>query len=215
LAVLGGLTAVVPEAVVQHGFAASVRRRADRVPLNLHDIGASATYFLRRHAPGIDMDLQHRAHRGAQNARLLQHMVQGGLEPRGIGPLLASFDQGWADGLLRDLSPLPSMPDTAQEFQPLGTMPRAGLLISGRIWQRRELMRRAGVEAALGKIVTVICLSPTTWYHHHNFESGGFWVQRGGVYGKSVRDQALIRRAGFVGRAGDEAARIAKTRPIS
>ena len=215
MAALGGLTAVVPEAVVQHGFAASARRRADRVPLSLHDIGASAAYFLRRHAPGIDMDLQQHAHRGAQYARLLQHMVQGGLEPRDVWPLLASFDQGWADGLLRDLGPLPCRQDKAHTFQALGTTPREGVLISGRSWARRELMRRAGAEATMGKIVTVICLSPTTWYHHHNFESEGFWMQSGGIYGKSLRDQALIRRIGFVGRVGEEAVRVAKTRPVS
>jgi O-antigen biosynthesis protein len=215
MAAQGGLTAVVPDAVVQHGFAASVRRRADRVPLSLQDIGASAAYFLRRHAPGADMDEQHHAHRGAQKARLLQRMIQGGLEPRDIRPLLASFDQGWADGLLRALSPLSSWQDKAHTFQALGTTPREGLLISGRSWARRELMRRAGVEAARGKIVTVICLSPTTWYHHHNFESGGFWMQRGGIFGKSLRDQTLIRGIGFDSRTAEETVRIGKTRPIS
>lgn len=214
LAPLGGLTAVVPEAVVQHGFAASARRRADRVPLSLYDIGVSAAYFLRRHAPGTDLDVQYDAHRGVQKMRLLRHMIQGGLEPRDVWPLLASFDRGWADGLLRDLGPLPCRQDKARAFQELGTTPREGVLISGRSWARRELMRRAGVEATMGKIVTVICLSPTTWYHQHNFESGGFWMQRGGVYGKSLRDQALIRRIGFVGRAEEEAVRIAKTRPV-
>jgi O-antigen biosynthesis protein len=37
-----GATAIVPDAQVHHGFEASARRRADRVPLSLRDIGASA-----------------------------------------------------------------------------------------------------------------------------------------------------------------------------
>ena len=215
LAALGGLTAVVPDAVVQHGFAGSVRRRADRAPLSLHDIGASAAYFLRRHARDADVALQLRAHRDAQNARLIRQMVQGGLEPRDINTLLASFDQGWAEGLLRAFDRLTYRQDKAQEFLSFGTMRRAGILISGRVWARRNLARRAGVEAALGKIVTVVCLSPTTWYHQHRFESGGFWMQRGGIFGRSLRDQAVLRRTGFAGRLGEEVARISKTRPIN
>src|SRR5690606_23264203 len=54
LAAAGHLTAVVPRAEVIHGFAASARRRADRVPADLTDIGASTAVFLRRHAPGAD-----------------------------------------------------------------------------------------------------------------------------------------------------------------
>ena len=214
LARLGGLTAVVPNAVVQHGFAPSRQRRADRVPLTLHDIGASTAYFLRRHAPNADMADQHQTHRHAQRARLLTHMVKGGMEPRDIAPLLAGFDQGWVAGLacvMADPIPLTGEP---QPFQPLGTHPRDGALISGRIWQRRELKRRAGVETATGKIVTVIYLSPTTWYHRHHFESDGFWLQQGGVCGRSLRDQPPLRIKSFAARLSEEVLRIAKTRPV-
>ena len=215
LAGLGGLTAVVPDAVVQHGFAASDRRRADRVPLSLHDIGASTAYFLRRHASANDFGAQKRAHRHVQRARLLSHMVRGGLEPRDIRPLLDSFDQGWVEGLARDLTRQMPLSDTGRAFLRLGTKRRSGVLISGHIWQRQELLRRAGVEAAMGKIVTVVCLSPTTWYHRHNFESQGFWMQQGGRYGKSLRTQMLIRPKSFAARLREETARIAMTRPVS
>ena len=47
---LGFRTAVVPKARVHHGFHASDRRRSDRVPTTLHEIGASSMVFLRRHA---------------------------------------------------------------------------------------------------------------------------------------------------------------------
>ena len=215
VAALGGLTAVVPEAVVQHGYAASVRRRADRVPMSLRDIGASSAFFLRRHAPTADMIAQHIFHRRAQKAGLLTHLVQGGLEPRDIAPLLAGFDTGWAEGLLRNLQALTALPAADLPFQRLATGPRAGVLISGRIWQRRELLRRAGVEAATGKIVTVICLSPTTWYHRDKFESGGFWMQQGGVFGRSVRNGAAVQIGSFAKRLSEEAKRIGRTRPIS
>lgn len=215
VATLGGLSAVVPEAVVQHGFAASVRRRPDRMPLSLRDIGASSAYFLRRHAPTADVSMQHRIHRGTQQARLLAHMVKGGLEPRDITPLLAGFDVGWAEGMARELKALVALRPTEAQFQTLATMLRAGLIISGGLREKRELLRRAGVEAATGKIVTVICLSTTTWYHRHIFESGGFWMQRGGVYGRSVRDQAAPLFGSISNRVREEAVRIGRTRPIS
>ena len=214
LAAFGGLTAVVPMAVVQHGFAASAQRRADRVPLSLHQIGASTAIFLRRHARLADLASQKRVQRQTQKARLLRHLVMGGLEPRDIAPMIDTFDQGWAEGMRRDLRGFEPKPVTETQFQPLGTGPRPGLLIAGRIWQRRNLMRRAGVETALGKIVTVICLSPTTWYHRHSFESGGFWMQQGGIYGKSVRDQALRLPKSFEARLAEEKDRIGATRPI-
>ena len=215
LAARGGLTAVVPDAVVQHGFAASARRRADRMPLDLHDIGASCAYFLRRHAPNADMAALHLAQRGVQRSRLLRHMVRGGMEPGNIGPLLAGFDAGWAKGAARMARCLAPLLGSQTEFHPLETMPRTGVLIAGRRWQRRELLRRASVHAATGTIVTVLCLSPTTWYHRHSFESAGFWLQQGGVYGRSVRDTGFFRFRRFAARVNEEAARIAITRPIA
>lgn len=214
IATLGGLTAVVPMAVVQHGFAASAQRRADRVPVSLHQIGASIAYFLRRHAATADCAQQQQVQRQSQKKRLLRYLVLGGLEPRDIGPMIATFDQGWAEGACRDLRGMQPLPDAEVPFQPLGTGPRPGRLIAGRIWQRRNLMHRAGVEAAMGKIVTVICLSPTMWYHRHRFEQGGFWMQQGGVYGKSVRDHALRLPKSFEARLAEEKDRIGMTRPF-
>ena len=215
LAALAGLTAIVPEAVVQHGFAASIRRRADRAPCSLQDIGASSAYFLRQHAPGCDMAAQYKTHRQTQHTRLLRQMISGAIEPRDVSPLLGSFDKGWAGGLVQNVRQ-PKMPDfQAKDFLRLPTEQRVGVLLTGRLWQRRSLLRRAGVEAALGKIVTVICLSPTTWYHHQMFESAGFWVQQGGVYGKSVRDGRPLRLSGFSARLREEAARIGRTRPVT
>ena len=214
IAALGGLAAVVPLAVVQHCFAASVMRRADRVPRSLFQIGASSAYFLRRHAPDADLAEQGQAHRQAQRARILRYMVQGGLEPRDVAPVLSSFDQGWDDGIGRTAFAKQVIPNPAQGFQLSGTAPRPGLVIAGRFWQRRTLLRQASVAAANGKIVTVFCFSPTTLYHQHWFEAEGFWVQQGGIYGRSVRDQSAIRHRGFAGRVSAESVRLGMTRPV-
>ncbi len=213
LAALGGLTAVVPMAVVQHAFAGSDRRRADRVPLSLHDIGASVAYFLRRHAPVADVTDQRDAQAHAQRTRLLRHMVDGGLEPRDLAPLMASFEEGWREGAERKMIALLPMANLPREFMLFGTRPRAGVTIAGRLWQRRSLIGKARVEAAAGKIVTLICFSPNAWYHKHWFESDGFWMQQGGVLGRTVRDGPLIEMKGYAARVQQETARIGKTRP--
>ncbi len=90
MAARGLLTAIVPDAQVHHGFFAGPYRRADRVPLSLHEIGASSAVFWRVHA---DPDTDEAADnlRRDQRARLLRHMVTGALEPRDIAPLMAGL----------------------------------------------------------------------------------------------------------------------------
>ena len=58
LAQAGHATALCPRAMVHHGFAASTRRRKDRVPADLFDIGASWAVFARKIIP----ETERRAH---------------------------------------------------------------------------------------------------------------------------------------------------------
>ena len=79
LAATGAVTAIVPQAVVHHGFAASDRRRQDRVPETLHEVGASLAVLARRHGaePGGVLAREVVARR----AGLVAHMVAGRIEP--------------------------------------------------------------------------------------------------------------------------------------
>lgn len=210
-----GLTAVVPAAEVHHAYAASALRRADRAPLSLFEIGASTAVFLRRHLPDGD----HAAHladlRQSQKARLVRLMVEGGLEPRDIGRLLATLDAGINDGGKRPLRPLTPLARTEAPFLPLPDMvPRPGRLIAGRVWQARRCRRQAQAAAARGDIVTLLLLGPTARPHRIAFDPAGYWVQRGGLFGRGDRSGGLIQPWTWRARVAAEARRIRACRPI-
>lgn len=212
LAARGGLAAVVPDAVVHHGYAASVRRRGDRVPRSLHDIGASLAVFLRRHAGDMAaLDRQRRTER----ARALAHMVAGRIEPHEVGRLMAGFEAGVAEGLVRPLPPLlPLTGAGAGDFARFpGTGPRPGAVIAGLFRARRRLEAQAASARAAGAVVTLLILWPGLWRHRHLFRADGIWDQRGGLWGRSDRG-ARAPLGGLSTRAGHEAARLARFRPV-
>ncbi len=209
LAAAGGQTAVVPDAVVHHGFAESPRRRADRTPRDLTDIGASLAVFLRRHAapdPAAAIARQ----RAAERRRALEHMVRGALEPRDVGRLLATFDAGVAEGQARALPSLTPLRAAPPPFLPLpGTGPRPGALLRG----PADSAEAAAARAA-GAIVTLVTLSPGFRRHRMTFRDDGIWHQTGGLWGTSDR------QAGWPGplspdrRLAREAALLARLRPV-
>ena len=211
---MGAVTAVVPEALVHHGFAASPRRRTDRTPRDLSDIAASRAAFLLRHAPGADLQAERAAFRRQERLRLLRHMQAGSLEPSDVGRLLRSFDAGWAEGMTRPPRPLRPLPEPASAFLPFRPVPPAGEaeVLSGR--RLRPLLERARARAATGARPSVFAFSPTALHHRVWFDPAGVWVQRGGVFGRSERNAPLLRLSTIKRRVRDETARVAAARAI-
>jgi glycosyltransferase involved in cell wall biosynthesis len=213
LAARGGLTAVVPGAVVHHGFAEGPYRRADRVPRDLFEIGRSLALFLRRHAGGPSEAALAR-HRSAERRRALAHMVAGRLEPRDVGRLLARFDAGLAEGETEPLSPLPPLEDAPPRFLPFpDTGPRGGLALSGWLWQRARLEAEAAAARRAGRIVTLIALGPGLRPHRMSFGDDGIWRQTGGLWGRSERTEPAPR-VGRTARLALEVARLSTIRPV-
>jgi GT2 family glycosyltransferase len=209
------VTAVVPRAEVHHLSAGSERRGADRVPRSLVEIGASSAVFLRKHAPGIDPAGPLAALMRSEERRLMRHMVSGGLEPRDVGRLLAGLEAGIAEGLAREIDPLLPIGPPPEEFRPLpGTGPRPVRLLSGWIWQGPGLARAAAAQAAAGAVVTVVRLSPTPAYHRLRFTDQGYWLQTGGVWGRSLRQRPLVQPWRMRSRVRAEATRLAAARPV-
>ena len=210
ISALGGRTAIVPDAQVHHGYAASARRRGDRVPTSLFEIGASSAVFLRRH--GADNSVWSRL-QAEQRKRALGHMVAGRIMPGDVGRLMQTLQDGWTDGQSRALGALePIAQGTA--FLPLGTCTRPGRILAGRIWQVRALQQQA-ITITGTHIPTIIALSPSLHAHKMKFDSRGFWVQRGGLFGRSDRNTPLVRWTTFAARVAAETRRIAPVRPIS
>ncbi|NUB45232.1 glycosyltransferase [Fertoebacter nigrum] len=215
LAARGGLTAIVPGAQVHHGYAASARRRGDRVPLSLHEIGASSMVFLRRHAPQRDWPAALATLRAGQRARALRHMVSGGLEPRQVAALLDSLERGLAEGRARP-PPVsqPLLPDPPAFLALPGTGPRPGRLIAGYRRDRRALLHEARLVAAGGAIVTLLCLGLHARPHRQMFSPDGFWIQDGGLFGPADRSEPRLCRTTLARRADAEAQRLAPFRPV-
>lgn len=177
-------TAIVPLAQVHHGFAASARRRADRVPRTLFQIGASLAVFLRKHG-GTAHPTPHvpRAH---QRRRLLAHMVAGRLMPGDVRRLLQTFDAGWAEGLKRTPAQHPQF-SNPPPFVPFGAQSRTHKVISARSWHEAKALMAAKQAVADGQIVSLYLMSPTGLFHRRQFDENGVWIQTGGQFGKSDR----------------------------
>ncbi|GHE01630.1 glycosyl transferase [Defluviimonas sp. 20V17] len=215
LAAAGHLTAVVPEAQVHHSFAASERRRADRAPLSLAEIGASTAVFLRRHAAQEDPAPALARLRAAQRRRLLTMMVDGRLSPPDVKRLLATLEAGLTEGAARPLPALGPLADDPPPFRALpGTGPRPGVVLAGRPWSRRQLRRAALTQLEAGRIATLLCLGPNARPHRMRFDTEGYWEQSGGLFGRSERSGPRFRFARFNDRLRREIGRIGQFRPV-
>lgn len=211
----GMVTALVPLAEVHHGFAASDRRRPDRAPTDLRQIGASWAVFLARHCAPDQAGAAQRRVVGHERRRALQMMVDGRLEPRDVGRLMASLDAGFAEGAERGEVAMPPLPDPEQPF--LSYPGRHGghaVLIAGRLWNRRQQRRRARVETDAGNTVTVMRFTHTALFHRVAFNDDGYWEHIGGLFGRSDRDQRLFRVWSFGARVRFEASRVRVVRGL-
>lgn len=209
-----GLTAIDPMALVHHGYAASDRRRADRVPTSLHEIAASTAVFLRRHAPESDIAAEWGRLHTHQSARIAAHLAARRISQPEADALMTTLAEGWADGMTRGLTDRNPLPPTRTDFLPLpDTGPRKGKVIAGRVWQKPRLLAQARAAVRSGHIATVICLSPSPRAHRICFEPDGFWLQQGGLFGRSDRIGPWFRLTGFAKRVAAETARLAGIRP--
>lgn len=213
LAEQNATTAVVPQAIVHHGFSASVRRTAERVPLTLFEIGASVVAFLRRHSAKAQVEALVAAERVRQSKRLHRHLIDGRLEPRDVRRLLKSFDEGCKAGSGRPVSRPDPIPAGKMAFQPfLTSTPYDHFILKGRPWQAARIRDEARSLVAQGHRVSVFNLSPTIRRHRVVFHPDGFWFQTGGLFGASDRTDPVYRYWRFSDRIDREIARLAEIR---
>jgi cellulose synthase/poly-beta-1,6-N-acetylglucosamine synthase-like glycosyltransferase len=214
LAERGGLTAIVTNAEVQHGFAESARRRADRTPTDLFEIGASHAVFLRRHYKGKKR-FRLTEVVAEQRSRLVRQMVDGHLEPREVGRLIASLRAGIRAGLSRPLESFVPLAAGQTPFLSLKTGPRQGIVLSGWVWWRKSLLRAAEIACRDGKIATILLFAPSPRRHRQRFVADGIWLQEGGVHGRSEPSDPKFRFWRKLTRLKRETQVISRVRPIS
>jgi GT2 family glycosyltransferase len=201
----------LPDAQVHHAFAASDRRSADRVPLSLFDIGASTAVFLRKHAPDAMEDALLRLAED-QRARLFRLVRRRKLGAREVETLMRSLRDGIDAGRDRAHSEH-SIPRRKTAFSALADEP-----ISRDVVLCGPRLRASGLRAEAERLtkdgarVTVFLFEATPRAHRVEFVDGGWWEQRGGLYGRSDRKKPRFQlwRAGS--RLSEELRRIAATR---
>lgn len=213
-----GQTAVVPGAVVHHAFAPSARRRQDRVPSDLTQIGASVQVFLRRHAPAGDWPSVIERLRVEQSARVAAHLAARRIDRAEAARLLQTLEEGLAEGADRPLpvlAPLDPVPAGMGFLALPGTGPRPGRMLAGRLWNKARLERAARQAVQAREIVTLLCLSPTLRAHRMQFTDDGFWLQTGGVFGRADRSTPRFRLSTLGRRLQQETSRLSEVRPTS
>ncbi|GHA48538.1 hypothetical protein GCM10008927_12030 [Amylibacter ulvae] len=185
----GWNTAVVPLAEVQHGYAASGTRGANRAPKSLFQIGFSKTYFLRQY--GDLATLQ--AFRDEQGQRLSAFVSGTKITSAQRDALLQSLDQGMAQGA-QVIDPKCNLSLQKQrKFKPaFSDVEPQGVAIVGSLLRWNKMVKRAERMAAHGIPTTVFCFTHTTLFHRRYFDARGFWVQTGGVYGRSDRTDPIF-----------------------
>jgi O-antigen biosynthesis protein len=211
IAAKGGVTAVVPGAVVHHGFAASDRRHKNRVPTDLFQIGHSLAYFTTRHGQDPAALQKHVAD---QRVRLRRFVLRGKLGPHTARRLWAGLQRGIAAA--QGQAPnLQSLCPTESALLPLpGTGPRTGCLLFGTSADRSRLEQQAKAARATGQIVTLILLSRGIRPHTHRFTENGWWEQTGGRFGRSFRFGKRFAFRNMLERQQEESCRLAGLRPV-
>lgn len=208
-------SAWVPRAMVHHGFEASSRRTQARVPLSLHDIGASAVVYLRKHA--VDADHARALHSvtAHQSARLLRLAKSRALDARQMRELMESLKDGMAAGRDRN-SHVPAIGPAPMDFAAFRMdAPPAPKVISGRWFQLSRLRAEAAALVAQGQPVSLFAFEPTPRKHTIRFTDGGWWEQTGGLFGPSDRFDTRFRITTFRARLEAERRRISATRGLA
>lgn len=193
-------TAIVPMAEVHHRFAASGQRRADRVPSDLFDIGASWAVFQRKYMTSDTRPGHWAVIRRHERGRVMGHMVGGTLEPAAVRRLMARLDAGYAQGLKRQITPARIAAHAQSAFRPFPSAERKSVLLSGSPFARRRLQGEAAARVKAGEAVTLMIFSLTALYHRVSFHPDGYWLHTGGVFGRSTRGGSLWRWARRAGR---------------
>lgn len=207
LAKAGHAAAFVPAAQVHHGFEESALRSQSRVPKSLFEIGASKRRFLEKHGTGQSFEPVKRRFIADQNQRLIRLMVEGRIEPTQVPALMKTLDNGF-DTIPSETVQKPVTP-VKRGFNPLKHKPLpAGTAIAGSLLLGRKMGRKAIELSRVDRPVVLFRLSHSALFHKRFFDGRGFWVQTGGVFGKSSRRDSPVQIWTFTSRTHKEMGRF-------
>lgn len=205
---------IAPLAQVHHGYAPSAQRYENRAPKCLFDIGASTFVYLRKHAKKAAIEPALMQLRADQRKRLITHMVAGNCEPRDVNALMKTLEAGITEGKTRAIVPLKRISPTQMPFLPIPPLFEGSEVRAGRRFSRKRLRNEAAEIVSLGKRVSLFEFSFTALYHRVSFHPDGYWLQTGGIFGRTERKEPLFRLTTFGRRLAREVSRIASLRQL-
>lgn len=210
----GWYAALAPMAQVHHGFAASDRRRSDRAPTDLFEIGASWAVFLKKHLSETDVKERLAQVARAERKRALVWLQRGGLDAVDVWDLLRGFAVGVTDGHTRAAGQGHVSDEPHSKFLPFPPHRRVHHIFSGWSWERTKVLEDAQLARESGAVVSVFLFSPTALFHRLRFTDAGLWLQTGGLWGKSDRTQPMVILKRFHNRLRAENERLAGLRAL-
>ena len=193
----GWKTAIVPLAEVQHGFEESDRRTNNRVPKSLFSEGQSKAYFCKKHAENFNEQNTYSEFKKEQRNRLIRLMINGFLTPNSVNELLETLRDGFfseQEQTIRDREFIHENDnDNYINFNELQERLTNGEVFIGSLISKQVMFAEAFRCAAKNIPCTVLYWSFTALFHRRYYDPRGFWVQKGGLFGKSDRKQPFFR----------------------
>ncbi|MEC9196433.1 MAG: glycosyltransferase family 2 protein [Pseudomonadota bacterium] len=209
-------TAVVPFAQVHHAYAASARRAADRTPTSLFEIGASQSVFLSNHCPPDEVNSTLRRFASHQNSRLLRSLQRGPMGPETVFRLRRELAHGVEAGKKRGKWVPHIFAEGRSAFISLCSQRQDDICLKFmRPWNSAKMIGKIADLVVEGQIITVLEMAPTSVYHHVLYTNAGYWLQKGGTFGRSDRSDPIFRFTTFQRRCRKEILRVSKVRGIA
>jgi cellulose synthase/poly-beta-1,6-N-acetylglucosamine synthase-like glycosyltransferase len=199
---MGWGTVIVPDAEVHHGFAGSQYRTSERVPKSLKEIGASKAYFCKRFGMPSKVSEELDGFRRDQ------------LSPNKVGALIDTLEEGFVIGAGRPqgITSLKKSPSSFRQYD--GLRCSESLLLTTRIGSRYRAYKQAKSEAS-DRAVTLFDFSYTARMMTVRFTEDGFWLHKGGIFGRTERRGPLFFANTYLERVRQESIRIAAQRKMS
>ena len=209
----GWTSALVGDAEVHHSYAASDFRTSMRAPKTLFEVGASKAYFCKQFADPARIPEELDWFRLDQRGRLIRAMELGILMPSQVSPMIDSLEEGFVTGATRTKR-IQRIRQSGSDFIPYGRRKKGdgNTLIIANIKSRKRSHQEARELAAQGSFVTVFDFSYTTLMHTVGFTDGGYWLHKGGIWGRSNRESSLFQPNTFASRVEKELIRVAPQR---
>ncbi len=209
----GWKSAIVTDAEVHHGYAASFYRNSQRVPKSLLEIGASKAYFCKRFGDPSEVPEELDGFRRGQRNRLIRAMELGLLAPGSVSALIDSLEEGFVTGAGR--TPIHKPIGTAARKHSAyldASEPKEPVLITTRLGRRKADYGRVFEMVEQNFPVTVFDFSVTARMLTVRFTEEGYWLHKGGIFGRGARSEQLLTARGFLHRTQKEMIRIAPQR---